>query len=75
MKLQKKKVAAPTRLPPPLLEKKSKIENDPNYLDQLRDKRYEYGPDSLTDEEEALANDLKINAASRQKRSEVNKKK
>ena len=33
-----------------------------NYLDQLRDKRYESGPDSLTDEEkEALANDVKIN--------------
>lgn len=73
---EEKKVAAPTRLPPPLPEKKSKIENDPNYLDQLRDKRYEYGPDSLTDEEkEALANDLKINAASRQKDLEVNKKK
>ena len=73
---EEKKVAAPTRLPPPLPEKKSNIENDPNYLDQLRDKRYEYGPDSLTDEEkEALANDLKINAASRQKDLEVNKKK
>ena len=73
---EEKKVAAPPPLPPPLPEKKSKIENDPNYLDQLRDKRYEYGPDSLTDEEkEALANDLKINAASRQKDLEVNKEK
>jgi len=73
---EEKKVAAPPPLPPPLPEKKSKIENDPHYLDQLRDKRYEYGPDSLTDEEkEALANDLKINAASRQKDLEVNKKK
>ena len=73
---EEKKLAAPPPLPPPLPEKKSKIENDPNYLDQLRDKRYEYGPDSLTDEEkEALANDLKINAASRQKDLEVNKKK
>ena len=73
---EEKKVAVPPPLPPPLPEKKSKIENDPNYLDQLRDKRYEYGPDSLTDEEkEALANDLKINAASRQKDLEINKKK
>ena len=45
-------------------------------MDQLRDKRYESGPDSLTDEEkEALANDIKINAASRQKDLEANKEK
>ena len=70
------KLATPLPLQPSLLPKKTKIENDPNYLDQLRDKRYESGPDSLTDEEkEALANDVKINAASRQKDLEANKEK
>ena len=70
------KLATPLPLQPSLPPKKTKIENDPNYLDQLRDKRYESGPDSLTDEEkEALANDIKINAASRQKDLEANKEK
>ena len=45
-------------------------------MDQLRNKRYEHGPDSLTDEEKkALEDDIKINAASRQKDLEVNKEK
>ena len=42
----------------------------------MRDKRYEHGPESLTDEEKkALEDDIKINAASRQKDLEVNKEK
>lgn len=71
-----KKMETPPPLPPPFPENKSKIQNDPNYLDQLRNKRYEHGPDSLTDEEKkALEDDIKINAASRQKDLEVNKEK
>ncbi len=49
---------------------------DTNYLDKLRDKRYEHGEESLTEEEkETLANDIKINAASRQKELEKNTEK
>ena len=71
-----KKMETPPPLPPPLPENKSKIQNDPNHLDELRNKRYEHGTDSLTDEEKkALEDDIKINAASRQKDLEVNKEK
>jgi len=49
---------------------------DTNYLDKLRDKRYEHGEESLTEEEkETLANDIKINAASRQKELDKNTEK
>ena len=58
----------PPPLPPPLPKIEAMQTHDPAYLEQLRDKRYEHGPDSLTEEEkEALAHDIKVNTASRQK--------
>ena len=66
----------PPPLPPPLPKTEAKQSHDPEYLEQLRDKRYEHGPDSLTEEEkEALAQDLIANTASRQKELKKNKEK
>ena len=66
----------PPPLPPPLPKTEAKQSHDPEYLEQLRDKRYEHGPDSLTEEEkEALAHDIKVNTASRQKELKKNKEK
>ena len=49
------------------------IKIDHHYLEELRNKRYEFGPDSLTEEEkEALAEDLRINADSRKKELDKN---
>ena len=66
----------PPPLPPPLPKIEAMQTHDPAYLEQLRDKRYEHGPDSLTEEEkEALAQDLRANTASRQKELKKNKEK
>ena len=66
----------PPPLPPPLPKIEAMQTHDPAYLEQLRDKRYEHGPDSLTEEEkEALAQDLRANTASRQKELRKNKEK
>ena len=66
----------PPPLPSPLPKTEVKQSHDPEYLEQLRDKRYEHGPDSLTEEEkEALAQDLIANTASRQKELKKNKEK
>lgn len=66
----------PPPLPPPLPKTEAMQSHDPAYLEQLRDKRYEHGPDSLTEEEkEALAHDIKVNSVSRQKELKKNKEK
>jgi len=66
----------PPLLPPSLPKKEAMQSHDPAYLEQLRDKRYEHGSDSLTEEEkEALAQDLKANTVSRQKELKKNKEK
>jgi len=57
--------------PPPLpqnTEDQEPVIMDHHYLEELRNKRYEFGADSLTEKEKAaLAQDLKANAGSRQK--------
>ena len=57
--------------PPPLpqnTEDQEPAEMDHHYLEELRNKRYEFGADSLTEKEKAaLAEDLKANADSREK--------
>ena len=74
--IDENKREAPPPLPPPLPKTEAKQSHDPEYLEQLRDKRYEHGPDSLTEEEkEALAQDLRANTASRQKELKKNKEK
>ena len=66
----------PPPLPPPLPKTEAMQSHDPAYLEQLRDKRYEHGPESLTEEEkDALAHDLKVNTVSRQKELKKNKEK
>ena len=56
--------------PPPLpqnSEEQERVEMDHHYFVELRNKRYEFGADSLTEKEKAaLAQDLKDNAASRE---------
>ena len=63
--------------PPPLPEsraRKSTVKTDHHYLEELRNKRYEYGESSLTEKEkEALAHDLKVNTPSREKKLIENK--
>ena len=57
--------------PPPLpqnTEDQEPVIMDHHYLEELRNKRYEFGANSLTEKEKAaLAQDLKVNAGSRQK--------
>ena len=59
------------KIPPPLpqnTEDQEPVKKDHHYFEKLRNKRYEFGPDSLTEKEkEALAEDLRINADSRKK--------
>lgn len=63
--------------PPPLpeaIEQKKPATIDHHYLAELRNKRYDFGESSLTEEEkEILAEDIQKNAASRQKDLEKNK--
>lgn len=76
-KKDQKKSSTPPALPPPLpesTETKSTVEIDHHYLEELRNKRYEYGESSLTEEEkESLAHDLKVNTPSREKKLKENK--
>lgn len=62
---------------PPTLPKTENIDKyDAQYLGELRDKRYEYGEESLTSEEKkVLAEDIKKNSANRVKELEKNKEK
>ena len=62
---------------PPTLPKTENIDKyDAQYLGELRDKRYEYGEESLTSEEKkVLAEDIKKNSANRIKELEKNKEK
>ena len=62
-------------LQPPPLPKSSEepIKIDHHYLEELRNKRYEFGVTSLTEKEKAvLAEDLRINADSRKKELDKN---
>lgn len=62
--------------PPPLPKTENIDKHDAQYLSELRDKRYEYGEESLTSEEKkALAEDIKKNSANRVKELEKNKEK
>ncbi len=62
---------------PPTLPKTENIDkHDAQYLGELRDKRYEYGEESLTSsEKKVLAEDIKKNSANRVKELEKNKEK
>lgn len=62
--------------PPPLPKTENIDKHDAQYLEELRDKRYEHGEESLTSEEKkALADDIKKNSANRIKELEKNKEK
>jgi hypothetical protein len=62
--------------PPPLPKTENIDKYDAQYLGELRDKRYEYGEESLTSEEKkVLAEDIKKNSANRVKELEKNKEK
>ena len=54
-------------------EDQEPVKKDHHYFEKLRNKRYEFGADSLTEKEKAaLAEDLRINADSRKKELDKN---